>query len=223
MRIRVTRNFLVAILSLNRIKYNWTERMILYHGTSTALLDEILKKGLIANRYDNWEHTSSSKKGFIYLTSTYATYFAMVCVSNLGGDPVVIEVDVSKKCLYPDEDFFACALNNVTERVIGESSQERIIRLAKETDINELKDYWKGSLDTIGNVAHKGNIKPSRIKRYCEFTDKRLQYNSMDASISMLNFKLCGNWYRQAIKAAFGDITLEEFWQVPSTDLTIFD
>jgi len=57
--------------------------MLLYHGTSEAALKDILKEGIMprtlkGQRSGNWRHTVTSNPKAVYLTDTYAAYFALV-------------------------------------------------------------------------------------------------------------------------------------------------
>jgi hypothetical protein len=79
----------------------------LYHGTSTAVLDDILRHGLHPDvaRHVHMDAT----EGFVYLTARgagpgSAEYYARRASSVLGGDPVVLRVIVAWDDLEPDPD-----------------------------------------------------------------------------------------------------------------------
>src|SRR3990172_8988299 len=90
--------------------------MILYHGTSSSFIQDILDKGL-RPRYDkngNWKSQGKVKshQDFIYLTNNLVTaeFYAMrsVVVNNCS-QGVVLIIDDSKlneQYFYPDENLF---------------------------------------------------------------------------------------------------------------------
>lgn len=193
--------------------------MKIYHGTSSTLLPKILEEGLVPNQTSNWDHTVQSKKGFNYLTSTYATYFAVMATEQHGGEPVVIELEIDETNLYPDEDYIAARLQREHPERFDNLSQEDLEALVASIDVTRYQQLWEESLNNLGNVAHLGVISPECITRHSVITDKYLMFSSADAIISLPNYRICGNWYRHAIKAALGDITIDELRQISTFDI----
>ncbi|MCY9864985.1 hypothetical protein OTK49_20935 [Vibrio coralliirubri] len=193
--------------------------MKIYHGTSSTLLPKILQEGLVPNTNSNWDHTVQSQSGFNYLTSTYATYFAVIATAQHGGEPVVIELEINEANLYPDEDYIAARLQHDHPERFSNLSQADLESLVASIDVTKHKQLWEESLNLLGNVSYMGTISPECITRHSAFNDKFLMFSSADATISMANYRLCGNWYRHAIKAALGDITIDELRQVSTFDI----
>lgn len=180
---------------------------LLYHGTSSLYLDDILKNGIRARgrKRGNWKHTVLSSSKHVYLTTCYAPYFAIVAAAETEGDPVVIEVDTMKMNLYdfePDEDFLAYA--KATEPHI-EGLKERSAYF--RTRLDRYGHAYQMSLDSMGTCAHRGTIMPNAITRVVGFTPKQMLHFSMavmDPSISPINYKFCGKKYRALTKWLMG-------------------
>ena len=90
-------------------------KVTLYHGTSTKYLDDILSKGITPRHnkgIGNWSGNPSHPL-MVYLSDAYPVYFAQQSVNAYNekncdsekDEPVVLEVIVDTKRLYPDEDF----------------------------------------------------------------------------------------------------------------------
>ena len=189
------------------------DKVVLYHGTNTANLNKILKDGLCprGNKGGNWEHTIGSRNDMVYLTNSYAVYFAMCSMSNLAilesenemlVDPVVLEVEVDTKNLYPDEDFMEQATRTYFRDNISEykGRKDMIARTEYFRDnISEYKESYNDSLKHLGNACYLGEIKPESIKRYSVLnTDVVWDYS--DPTITLMNYKILGSKYRKLSK-----------------------
>ncbi|HLC59509.1 MAG TPA: hypothetical protein VJH34_03215 [archaeon] len=86
----------------------------LYHGTSSVFLNQILDQGLLPGlqtgvyNWDNQRHLYGDdfcSENCIYLTDNYdsAMVFGGQAVENSGGELVVFEVEIDKRCLTPDK------------------------------------------------------------------------------------------------------------------------
>ena len=66
----------------------------LFHGTSQKHLNSILKKGLMprGKKPSNWEEYPSANDR-VYLTRSYAIFFAIQSAHLTDTDPVIIEVN----------------------------------------------------------------------------------------------------------------------------------
>lgn len=181
--------------------------MKLYHGTSDRNLDSILRHGIRPRgrrKKSNWD-SYPSRTDCVYLTNSYAAYFAEQSADRKKGERslvVEVEIDETDSRLLPDEDFIAQAI--ATRLKVSIESVHRGIR-------DSLEGYAHHALDSLaglGNVCLKGTVKPESIIRYAivDFTkQKELWQFCLDPSISLLNYRFCGDKYRSVIEWLFGD------------------
>lgn len=181
--------------------------MKLYHGTSDRYLDSILRHGIRPRgrrKKSNWD-SYPSRADCVCLTNAYAAYFAEQSADRKKGErSLVIEVDVDEtdSRLLPDEDFIAQAIS--TRLKVSIESVHRGIR-------DSLEGYAHHALDSLtglGNVCLKGTVKPESITRYAivDFAKQQeLWQFCLDPSISLLNYRFCGDKYRSVIEWLFGD------------------
>ena len=158
--------------------------MILYHGTSASKGRQIEKHGFITDKTYNWD--VHSKKGYVYLSYSYAPFYAMTA-KNKKSDLALVKVEVKSKDLYPDDDFLMLALfnkNTYTQVELDKVSLEKYKYLAKK------------SLEYLGNVAVKVNIANKGIKGIRYFDGSKLFYK-VDPSITPLNYKFMGKYYHE--------------------------
>jgi hypothetical protein len=180
--------------------------MLVYHGTTSRHLDAILREGLCP-RSDggpgNWEDYPS-RPDMVYLTQTYAPYFALAAIEE-GEQPVILEIDLAsldESALYPDEDFVVQALC----RQLDESIEE--LHDGVRECLEDYQHHAMDSLQGLGNICHMGPIPASAITRYCR-VDLSLQPDFFavagDPCISLLNFKFMAEKYRSVTAWLFGD------------------
>ena len=121
-----------------------------------------------------------SKKGFVYLSSAYAPFYAM---SNNARKLALIKVDVDSKHLYPEDDFLMLTQDKKT---YNQKDLDKV-------DLSKYKKLWKESLQYMGNVA----IRPHNIKiidvRYFDGDNLIMK---CDPVISPINFKIMGQYYK---------------------------
>jgi hypothetical protein len=181
--------------------------MKLYHGTSDRYLDSILRHGIRPRgrrKKSNWD-SYPSRQDCVYLTNSYAAYFAEQSADRKKGERslvVEVEIDESDSRLLPDEDFIAQAI--ATRLKVSIESVHRGVRDALEGYAHHALD----SLTGLGNVCLKGTVKPESITRYAivDFAKQQeLWQFCLDPSISLLNYKFCGDKYRSVIQWLFGD------------------
>ena len=184
------------------------DKVILYHGTNTDKLDKILEDGLCprGDNKGNWEHTIRSRNDMVYLTNSYAVYFAMCSIpEDSKANPVVLEVEVDTKSLYPDEDFLeqATRTNEMWQDYFMSMSigQEDITARTEyfRDNISEFQDDYTNSLKYLGNACYLGEIKPESIKRYSVLDDSKVWEHS-DPTITLMNYKILGSKYRKLSK-----------------------
>jgi hypothetical protein len=190
-----------------------------YHGTSAKYLPEILKSGIVPRKRtgnSNWDHTVKSRDEFVYLTAAYAPYFAAQAVQEVE-KALVLEIDLDKldsRYMYPDEDAVAQSLMAEKDEGGFESQEEAdkfdmtLNELTDSLDMEQYRHLWKNSLRALGNVAHRGPIPPEAITRYVtlDFTKHReFYFMVLDPTISILNYQICGQKYRDMTAWLFGD------------------
>lgn len=199
--------------------------MKLYHGTSLKNLRKILKQKNISPRKKrdngNWATTLKSNGEMVYLTNSYACYFALNTTYHLADDeikegdydpsdydddkPVVLEIEVSKKNLYPDEDAMEQLsrhkgwINDHIKEFMtdyGEGIEYMADRTQFFIDNYEIyKDCWKLSLETLGTVCHKGAIHSNNITRVAYLHPHVIHLSQ--PTITLQNFRHLGENYKK--------------------------
>ncbi len=167
-----------------------SNEIILYHGTTKENAEQIKKEGFIYGKNYNWEGAIQSKKDFIYLSTSYAPYYAMSAKST-SNNRAIIKVLVSKYDLYPDEDFITYIYKIPSEKI----------------NIEDYKELAFDSLNYLGNVA----IRPDKIKIVgITYFDAKNLLMLCDPSITPINYKFMGNYYKGLTEWIYqGNIPLE--------------
>lgn len=158
--------------------------MNLIHLTSERWLASIQESGIQPGDvcgHGNW--TLASRPGLVYLTDCHAVHYMMAAANHDSGHaPALIEVEVSRKHLLPDEDY----LGQVEWRRTGGDPQgrataavrraehRRLLDITSRLDPREHRHLWRDSLGRLGTVAHDGPIGPERIRRVVVVRDLRL-------------------------------------------------
>jgi len=188
-------------------------KITLYHGTSTKYLNDILSKGITPRhkKESNWSGNPSHPL-MVYLSDAYPVYFAQQSVEAEGSDkPVVLEVIVDTKRLYPDEDYLEQFTRidpkwiEIEEQFGYMKSMEERTKWFKD-NLTDYKDHYEGSLFGLGNCCHKGVIKPKNIVRY-SVLDYNQILNYSDPTITLQNYQLLGGRYRM--------ISEKTMWEKP--------
>ena len=188
-------------------------KVTLYHGTSTKYLDDILSKGITPRhkKESNWSDNPSHPL-MVYLSDAYPVYFAQQSLEVEGDDePVVLEVIVDTKRLYPDEDYLEQFTRidpkwiEIEEQFGYMKSMEERTKWFKD-NLTDYKDHYEGSLFGLGNCCHKGVIKPKNIVRY-SVLDYNQILNYSDPTITLQNYQLLGGRYRM--------ISEKTMWEKP--------
>ncbi len=153
-------------------------KITLFHGTSKRNAEKIMDGGFVPDKSYNWQ--VKSKKGFVYLSSAYAPFYAM---SNSARKLALIKVEVDTKHLYPEDDFVMLVLGKKTY------TQNELDKV----NLSKYKKLWDKSLEYMGNVA----TRPHNIKilgvRYFDGSNLIMK---CDPSISPINFKIMGQYYK---------------------------
>ena len=184
--------------------------MKIYHGTSLKNLNKILTNGFIKPRKGtgNWKDTLESNSEMVYLTNSYACYFAFNTAKELSSDnpnwqaddydsskAVVLELDISIKNLYPDEDYLEQSSRWNGSKILEKDNSTMIADTVKFRDnFEQYKDQWKDSLELLGTVCHKGKISASKIKRVAILRDEIFMVSQ--PTITLTNQKHLGSQYR---------------------------
>jgi hypothetical protein len=140
----------------------------------------------------------------VYLTNAYAPFFAIQGTKGKE-KALVLELDLDKideDRLYPDEDFIAQAVAMQSGRDLEDVHEE-----IKES-LEEYQQHMMLSLEGLGNCSHKGVISGRAVSRYCLIDCVKrsdLSIMSLDPSISLMNYRFCGEKYRSVISWLFGD------------------
>jgi hypothetical protein len=165
-------------------------KLILYHGTSEKNAKQIEKEGFVSGKKYNWK--VKSKKGFVYLSTAYAPFFAMASDKKCDG-LALIKVEVESKDCYPEDDFLMCIAK---QQKFPNYTQEEFKRI----NLEDYKKLWKASLEYMGNVA----VRPDKIKilgvKY--FNGEKLLWKC-DPVICPLNFKIMGDYYKELTEWIF--------------------
>ncbi len=184
--------------------------MILYHGTTIKALAKILKEGIKprVGKKSNWEGYGTSRPDLVYLSDCYAPFFATSACKGTKDKGVIIklEIDPTKIKLYPDEEFLFNVL--FKEKAKKEGNIQKLY-----TSINPKKyqfllnvktqkpmEGWKASLDYMGTVTADFIPKECVISYYVEKKNCEFIFHC-DPSISPLNYKICGQMYRDYLNS----------------------
>jgi hypothetical protein len=185
--------------------------MKLYHGTNAKHLNAILKDGLKPRgkkAKGNWRHTMSSCPDAIYLTDAYAVYFAWTATRD-GDDMLIIEIDTDRLDFFnlvPDEDFLEQASRKSGPAPLDKSMKYRTSWYRRR--LMEFSENWINSIKHLGTCAYMRSIPPEAITRYAIIPGDRtseLVMAGMDPSISLMNYHIMGEKYRNWVRWAFGD------------------
>ena len=196
--------------------------MFLYHGTSEKVGRNALTEGLLPRcqhrLHTNWDHTIESNPDMIYLTKTYAGYFAANASQKkfCNDNPIVakwaiIEVDLTNRehRLYPDEDVLAQAVKDPASKIKGFETMTLFEATRFFRDhIGTYKYTWPDTLKFMGTVGYKGPIPPKAIKRVAIFDpdeNPAIALQLMDPTITHLNHKLMCQKYETLTRWLMGD------------------
>lgn len=190
--------------------------MYLYHGTSWARLQQILKGGEIKPRgvtgRSCWKHSIESNPDTVYLTSAYPLYFAFNAAKD-GADGAIIEVDtnrMSHKLFVADEDAIEQSMRGKDN--IHSDMKTRTRWYRENIRANPLFGPNE-SLNSLGTVGYQGSINEFAITAYARLSDKtmvQLIVAGVDPYISLANYGLKGRFYRWATAKMMQRVPLKD-------------
>src|SRR5512146_1033712 len=145
----------------------------LYHGTGASNIANILKRGIAPRGRGpgNWDATVRSHSKSVYLTDTYALYFAMAA-TPASDDPAIIDIATAPvlQYLHADEDALEQAYHGRDELDPSWDIKRRTIWYRSRAHLYPAK----GSLNALGTCAHRGVIPSEAILRICVINRERV-------------------------------------------------
>lgn len=183
---------------------------LLYHGTSSTKLKNILESGVLrprgANSHGNWKGTVKSNANTVYLTTAYPLHFASVAASEDGSEAVVLELRVAaiESNLHADEDAAEQVYRGKDGLPSGWDMKRRTIYYRSRAHLF----HWTASVAVLGTCGHQGPIPLSAVSRVATVSKDalvRLIIAGFDPTISILNYMLLGKQYEQGVRWLFGD------------------
>ena len=140
------------------------ERIVLYHGTSSELQRDVLRSGLKPNDLTGVQNFRGSRSGLVYIgIPEVAIQYSGEAAKRQGGEPILLEVVVSKSDLVPDQDSGLDPDERTFENFYHSYSISHGDGIPK----------WLQSMFRIGTCAHKGTIDKDDIEVYATQSDFR--------------------------------------------------
>lgn len=185
--------------------------MKLYHGTNVNYLDLILERGIEprGKRNGNWAVKSNPQA--VYLTTAYGIHFAVASCKDKPADLVILEVEserLNATYLAPDEDALEQGTRNdpMFDFVPGTEPFNMKVRTEwfRERALKDFAHLWLTSLDFMGTCCYHGTVHPRAITGYVKWPYNHSITYASDPSITPLNFKFMGPYYKNLTRAMFG-------------------
>lgn len=211
--------------------------MRLYHGTSERVARLAIDHGILprseSGAPSNWTEQPSIAN-HVYLTTTYAGYFAMSATDPEDGRWAIIEVDVDllpdgDAGLLPDEDFLEQVTRGqelpaewgVPPAGLGFDLAARTAWFREHVWM--FVDQWSASLDHLGTCSHEGAI-PAEAITAVSFIDPRrapLAILCADPMISLMNHAVAAEKYKALTRWFLDeDGAMEPLLPVPPPEVT---
>lgn len=197
--------------------------MKLFHGTNGDWVKSIIRNGIEPRRRtaarNNWKHVPhQSNPQCVYLTDSYAPYFANNASRGSAPQCAVVEIDtklLDTNTLRYDEDAWE-QLGRHRDHISGTPSERTLWYRGKQNDrfvrnlfVNAAGDPdWLVSLKSLGTCCHWGTIPEKAITRIISWpnTHSNQMLNLVwDPSITLINQRLCGPRYRALTAKLFND------------------
>ena len=205
----------------------------LYHGCAKVTAEQVLQQGLLPRKVTknkgNWKHTVNSNTSMVYLTTAYAPYFAFCALTNLSDPAAIIEIDLDSldsNNLFPDEDFVEQVNRTASAEVLRAYKLTPLINKTMKqrtqwirTNIHRWKHAWQQSMNSMGNLCHKGPIPVTSITKVVSFAlndNAQAAQMALDPMISLANFKFCGKHYEALTRHFMGEHVTPKELQIGS-------
>lgn len=189
--------------------------MLVYHGTTLSAWNSIQVDGITPRkdaRPSNFLEIPSNPDT-VYLSDTYAPYFAFGTANASGDSAVVIELDSSDlnpKLLVADEDALeqvSRLSNDKLPRSMGMVERTLYYRsMTSQYALLGLGFDW--SMDRMGTGGYRGRISPCHFRRVAIIPPRggrELPMQFLDCQVSVLNYMIMGRKYKAMTKAIFGE------------------
>lgn len=189
--------------------------MKLYHGTNGAWVGNIKRRGLeprgLRKTRNNWlrvPHQSNHR--CVYLTDSYAPYFAFNATRGRTPACAVVEIDsdrLDEDELFADEDCME-QLGRGKDDVPGNMSERTLWYRDHQFEMSTADgDCWRYSLTALGTCSHRGTISPHAITRIASWPHIPNVWMAFiwDCSITIINQQILGDRYRALTAKLFGD------------------
>lgn len=191
---------------------------VLYHGTSSSRIDAIVKEGLKCradlNGVGNWPEEIASAAHRVYLTNAYAPYYALAAAEADGSSHgVVVKLAIPHTMpMVADEDFLAQNKSVTRMHNLGHLTLKERVKFWSKFSYQELLDMGllgALSLAGMGTCAVIGSIPPERILGIRPITAEEW-IRIGDPSITIANYKLLGEYYRNVSDALADYVSIDE-------------
>jgi hypothetical protein len=189
------------------------EKMLLYHGTTSAALESILKDGIKprGKKDGNWAGTVKSNSKAVYLTNAYPLHFAENSTKK-GDKLLVLEIEtkgLDPFLFAPDEDLLEQGTRKdpAFADVPGTNPFNMKVRTQwfRNRALKQFGHAWPLSLEKMGTMTYYGDIPASHVTRYALIPHTVEVMMASDPVICPMNYKIMGPYYRQLTKMLFGD------------------
>lgn len=189
--------------------------MILFHGTSFAHYESIMKRGILPRQVTGGEGTwviPASGEDRVYLSNCFALYYAVSASED--DDLLVLAIDtelLDETQLVPDEDAieqsFSLAPNKLSPMHGTEPGEERRSIAIDMARAMQGTRAWNDSIEAIGGCAHIGTIPPSAIVKAVRIDTSNAPgwfWSMCDTSASILSYMTSGITYRDMLEYMMG-------------------
>lgn len=189
--------------------------MKLYHGTCAKAVERILKNGLTPRKKRPSVWATASNPSAVYLTDAYAIHFGVNACPKGQGRLAIIEIDTSEldeAYLAPDEDFLEQVTRKSPEFFAtfdGKTMEERTLWFRRRI-LRDYRHLWQRSLNGLGNCAYFNRIPPSAFTQVAILSTEHAFCLASDPTITLVNYRLLGPFYRNLTRAVFADYDLFE-------------
>jgi len=183
------------IKNLILLERNRVPTKVMYHGTSSKFLKNILSNGLVPNpKQKAWDEDKDAETnpgqitrrsvGGVYFANNFltATSSAKTTVDNFGGEELVIIANIQERSAFADEDTIRFKLERILRRFSEESGlisgDSNLFMMGYFLGANELPKGNKVLYKNFSNMvnSHLGREKqPANLQASSDFLDSYLE------------------------------------------------